>query len=223
MTEINPDKTVNKYGLLLTLIFFVIMVFWTLFFLFVIPEIQKKYLITGVSEFIEFQSGTGFFTIFGYFCFVLLIVTWFAVLFTPGYNKTKGLWIFISILIIFSLMAIGESLYAYSYLTKDGAVIRHFISTGEKRFSWNDVKKVEISFYNTSAKPKGSRADRMMKLIIIFDRSYDIVLKESASGNSDVLTEVFRMIKNKPPLEIDDDDRDEWEQFRKDHAAEHGL
>ncbi len=205
------DRKQIKDGLLITMIFFIFILIWTVLFLFIIPEIQKKFFLNGTSGFIEFQSDNGFFTIFGYFCFALLAVTLVAIIFTPSFKSTKGVKIFISILVLCSLLGVAESLLGYRYLTKDGAVFRYFISTGEKKFKWDDLKKIEISFYNTSTKPRGLKGERMIKVVMIFDKSHDIVLRESASGESSLLRSVFSNIKNSTPLEIDKDDKSEWE------------
>jgi hypothetical protein len=210
------DKSTSGYnGLILTLVFFAVMVFWTLLFLFVIPELQKKLFIKGSPEFIELQSGYSFFTIFGYFCFTLLVVTILAYLLTPGYKNTKGIGIFISVLLFFSLLAVAESLFGYSYITKDGAVSRYFISTGEKRYTWNDVKKIRLSFYNTSAKPKGVKSERMIKAVIIFTED-EIVVREGAGGDFPVLKSVLNNMKNRPEFDIDENEISEWEAIYQD-------
>lgn len=207
----SKDSHQIKNGLMITLLFTGLVMVWTLLFLFVIPAFQKKFFLKATLEFIEFQSDYSFFTIFGYFCFALLAVTIVAVIFTPSFKNTKGVGIFISVLLLFSLLGAAESLFGYSYLTKEGAVFRYFISTGEKRFTWNDLEKIEISFYNTTPQPRGTKSDRMIKEIIVFKGSHKMVIRELVSGNLPILTEIFKQIKNKPLIVIDDDEKAEWE------------
>lgn len=197
-------------GLLITLMFFVIMGLWTLFFLFVIPEIQKKYLIAGNPIFLEFQADTGLFTIIGYICFALLAVSVLAVLVTPNFSKTEGFGVFILVLFCFWFVGIAESICSYSYITDKFVAVRTLFSFGEKRFNWDNIKRIKVSFYNTSSTPKKGTPVRMMKWDIMPDERYSITIRECTEGEQQVTTVLFRNLKNSDIFSVDEEDRVEW-------------
>ena len=196
-------------GFLLFLFFFAAMVSFAMFILFAVPALQKKFLVTGSPVFIEYQADYGLFAITGFICFALLVLTVAAVFITPGFSKIKGSCIFISVLLVFWFAGIAEAICTYSYITKDGIVMRKLFPSGEKFFSWDDLKKIEISFYSTSS-AKGGSTYRMMRWDIIPAEGYSMTIREYAHGKLLLTRTIYGKVNNRKIFTVAKDESAEW-------------